>query len=303
MNYILMFKTATQTLRKNKLMKNKYTPQEIENKVKKIFEEQFGISSNEVTLDKDIAVDFGADSLDNIELIMAIEDEFSTDFFYLEITDEDAEKCLTVKNVVDLVIKLLESKVNNKNKYNPFYYTLLIITTCLFSICFYRICFTKPTIIDYLVVFISSFYILGMFTIVLYENYKNSSLSYRTLKTSEHPICFYNAVTTILRYCVQSKNGLDIGMLSYVTKNYYDNVKTMLGDFEWVKLPGVNILKVTRLGNGDIRVRILFEYTKEFMHGHLEKSVIQNWYFIKSKNSHEQYLSPYVLSHTESVSE
>jgi acyl carrier protein len=74
---------------------------DIEARVKKIIAEQLGLEESTVTNEKAIVADFGADSLDTIELVMAIEDEFN-----LEIADEDAEKVVTVQDAIDLVIRL-----------------------------------------------------------------------------------------------------------------------------------------------------------------------------------------------------
>ncbi|MBU5482750.1 acyl carrier protein [Clostridium sp. MSJ-11] len=67
-------------------------------KVKNIISEQLGISSEEITMDSSFIDDLGADSLDVVELIMALETEFD-----LEIPDEEAEKISTVGDVVDYI--------------------------------------------------------------------------------------------------------------------------------------------------------------------------------------------------------
>lgn len=64
-------------------------------KVKKIIVEQLGVDEEEVTLDASITDDLGADSLDQVELVMAFETEFSID-----IPDEEAEKIKTVSDAV-----------------------------------------------------------------------------------------------------------------------------------------------------------------------------------------------------------
>ena len=65
----------------------------IEERVQKIVVEQLGVNESEVTLDASFVDDLGADSLDTVELVMALEEEFDC-----EIADEAAEKILTVKD-------------------------------------------------------------------------------------------------------------------------------------------------------------------------------------------------------------
>jgi acyl carrier protein len=67
-------------------------------KVKKIIVEQLGVDENEVTMEASITDDLGADSLDQVELVMAFETEFGID-----IPDEEAEK---IKTVGDAVTKI-----------------------------------------------------------------------------------------------------------------------------------------------------------------------------------------------------
>lgn len=67
-------------------------------KVRDIISEQLGIDANEITLESSFMDDLGADSLDIVELIMALESEFD-----LEIPDEDAEKINAVGDVVDYI--------------------------------------------------------------------------------------------------------------------------------------------------------------------------------------------------------
>ena len=70
----------------------------IEERVRKIVVEQLGVSEDEVTADASFIDDLGADSLDTVELVMALEEEFET-----EIPDEQAENITTVKQAVDYV--------------------------------------------------------------------------------------------------------------------------------------------------------------------------------------------------------
>jgi acyl carrier protein len=73
---------------------------EIEAKVKKIIVEQLGVEEAEVTSEAKFIEDLGADSLDTVELVMALEEEFG-----IEIPDEDAEKIVTVKNATDYILE------------------------------------------------------------------------------------------------------------------------------------------------------------------------------------------------------
>lgn len=72
--------------------------EEIFDKVKEIIVEQLGVADTAVTLEASFIDDLGADSLDIVELIMALEEEFDT-----EIPDADAEKIVTVGDVVDYI--------------------------------------------------------------------------------------------------------------------------------------------------------------------------------------------------------
>ncbi len=67
-------------------------------KVKKIIVEQLGVEAEEVTPEAKFIEDLGADSLDTVELIMALEEEFG-----IEIPDEDAEKIVTVKDAIEYI--------------------------------------------------------------------------------------------------------------------------------------------------------------------------------------------------------
>ena len=70
----------------------------IEERVKKIVCEQLGVKDDEVTNESSFVEDLGADSLDTVELVMALEEEFEC-----EIPDEDAEKITSVQQAIDYV--------------------------------------------------------------------------------------------------------------------------------------------------------------------------------------------------------
>ena len=70
----------------------------IEQRVKKIVAEQLGVNEFEIKIESSFVDDLGADSLDTVELVMALEEEFET-----EIPDEDAEKITTVRQAIDYV--------------------------------------------------------------------------------------------------------------------------------------------------------------------------------------------------------
>ncbi|HEC17606.1 MAG TPA: acyl carrier protein [Sedimenticola sp.] len=72
----------------------------IEERVRETVVEQLGVKEEEVTLDASFVDDLGADSLDTVELVMALEEAFET-----EIPDEDAEKITTVQQAIDYVTK------------------------------------------------------------------------------------------------------------------------------------------------------------------------------------------------------
>jgi acyl carrier protein len=67
----------------------------VEERVRKIVVEQLGVTEDEVTIEASFVDDLGADSLDTVELVMALEEEFET-----EIPDEDAEKITTVQQAL-----------------------------------------------------------------------------------------------------------------------------------------------------------------------------------------------------------
>lgn len=73
---------------------------DIEAKVKEIIVEQLGVNADQVTREAKMIEDLGADSLDAVELVMAIEEEFE-----IEVPDEDAEKLVSVGDIIDHVEK------------------------------------------------------------------------------------------------------------------------------------------------------------------------------------------------------
>ena len=70
----------------------------IEQRVKKIIAEQLGVNESEIKTDSSFVDDLGADSLDTVELVMALEEEFEC-----EIPDEEAEKITSVQQAIDYV--------------------------------------------------------------------------------------------------------------------------------------------------------------------------------------------------------
>src|SRR5581483_191002 len=97
--------TATIRIVKRRLMhaalprRNESTmASDIETKVREKISEQLGVAADEVKPDSSFIEDLGADSLDIVELVMALEEEFN-----VEISDEDAEKIRTVKDVVNYI--------------------------------------------------------------------------------------------------------------------------------------------------------------------------------------------------------
>ena len=76
----------------------------VEEKVKKIICEQLDVDEEEVVPDASFVDDLGADSLDQVELIMAMEEEFG-----ISIPDEDAEKIVTVQDAIDYIERALEA--------------------------------------------------------------------------------------------------------------------------------------------------------------------------------------------------
>ena len=70
-----------------------------EDRVKELIVEQLGVGADQVTMEASFIDDLGADSLDTVELVMALEEEFET-----EIPDEEAEKITTVKEAIDYIL-------------------------------------------------------------------------------------------------------------------------------------------------------------------------------------------------------
>jgi len=70
----------------------------VEDRVKKIVVEQLGVSEEQITPEASFIDDLGADSLDTVELVMALEEEFDT-----EIPDDEAENITTVKQAIDYI--------------------------------------------------------------------------------------------------------------------------------------------------------------------------------------------------------
>jgi acyl carrier protein len=72
-------------------------------RVRKIVVEQLGVDEEEVVPSASFVDDLNADSLDLVELIMSLEEEFSAENQAVEISDEDAEKIVTVQDAVDYI--------------------------------------------------------------------------------------------------------------------------------------------------------------------------------------------------------
>jgi len=78
---------------------------DITSKVKEITSEQLGVDESQITPEAKFVDDLGADSLDTVELVMALEEEFD-----LEISDEEAEKLTTVNRVISYIEDYLDKK-------------------------------------------------------------------------------------------------------------------------------------------------------------------------------------------------
>nr|YP_009313327.1 Acyl carrier protein [Dichotomaria marginata]SCW21581.1 Acyl carrier protein [Dichotomaria marginata] len=74
-------------------------------RVQDIVAQQLGVDKTQVTKEANFANDLGADSLDTVELVMAIEEEFS-----IEIPDEDAEKITTLSQAIDFIEKAVKEQ-------------------------------------------------------------------------------------------------------------------------------------------------------------------------------------------------
>ena len=77
------------------------TEAEVFEKVKDVIVEQLGVAADEVKMEASYTDDLGADSLDTVELVMALEEEFGT-----EIADEDAEKLVSVQKTVEYILSV-----------------------------------------------------------------------------------------------------------------------------------------------------------------------------------------------------
>ncbi|MCB9851072.1 MAG: acyl carrier protein [Phycisphaerales bacterium] len=81
------------------------TRDEILEKVREIVSEQMGVDKNEINMETSFVNDLNADSLDTVELVMELEDEFD-----MSIPDEEAEKLQTVGSAVEFIEKQIEAK-------------------------------------------------------------------------------------------------------------------------------------------------------------------------------------------------
>jgi acyl carrier protein len=83
---------------RKKRKKEQYHMENIEQRVKKIVAEQLGVNESEIKIESSFVDDLGADSLDTVELVMALEEEFEC-----EIPDEEAEKITNVQQAIDYI--------------------------------------------------------------------------------------------------------------------------------------------------------------------------------------------------------
>ncbi len=72
-------------------------------RVKNVVVDRLGVEDGSISMEASFVDDLNADSLDLVELIMAFEEEFSTDALTLKISDEDAEQIRTIQNAVDFI--------------------------------------------------------------------------------------------------------------------------------------------------------------------------------------------------------
>ncbi|MCH8063078.1 MAG: acyl carrier protein [Chloroflexi bacterium] len=77
----------------------------VRDRIQSVVADKLGVSVEEVTPEASFTDDLNADSLDLVELIMAFEEEFSTDDNQIEITDEDAEGITTVQLAMDFLVQ------------------------------------------------------------------------------------------------------------------------------------------------------------------------------------------------------
>jgi len=77
--------------------------EQIEQRVKKVVAEQLGVNESDIKNESTFVEDLGADSLDTVELVMALEEEFEC-----EIPDEEAEKITTVQQAIDYIVAHLK---------------------------------------------------------------------------------------------------------------------------------------------------------------------------------------------------
>ncbi len=75
-------------------------------RIKAIITDQLGVKEDEIVPSASFIEDFNADSLDLVELMMALEEEFSTSNKKVEIPDEDARRITTVKDAIDYIVNL-----------------------------------------------------------------------------------------------------------------------------------------------------------------------------------------------------
>ena len=92
--------------------------EEIFEKVKKVIMEQLGVSDSAITLEASFIDDLGADSLDIVELIMALEEEFD-----IEIPDSDAEKLQQLEMLLIILKNMLHKIMNNEKKELTFFFS------------------------------------------------------------------------------------------------------------------------------------------------------------------------------------